>query len=61
MRKYFFLNSEKKYYETSLRLMAGVYKADEKFVNCLQKSLENKKTAKITYEAMGLKITNCEI
>ncbi len=55
------LNEEKKYYETSLELMAGIYKADESFVKCLQKSLEKKKAAKITYEAMGLKITSCDI
>lgn len=56
-----FLNKAKKHYEVSLTLMAGIYKADEKFVSCLQKSLESKKEAKITYEAMGLKITDCKI
>ena len=53
-------NDQKKYYEVSFVLMAGVYKADEKFFKCLQKSLETKKTAKVTYEPMGLKITGCE-
>lgn len=55
------LNHEKKYYEVSFVLMAGVYKADKEFVNCLQKSLESKKPAKVTYEAMGLKLTKCDI
>lgn len=54
-------NEEKKYYETSFELMAGIYKADEKFVKCLQKSLEIKKPAKVSYEAMGLKIMSCDI
>lgn len=53
-------NSEKKYYETSFVLMAGVYKADEQFFKCLQTSLEKKKPAKVTFEPMGLKITACE-
>lgn len=54
-------NTGKKYYETSFVLMAGVYKADEKFFKCLQTSLEKKKPAKVTFEPMGLKITACEI
>ena len=54
-------NDEKKYYEISLTLMAGVYKADEKLVGCLQKSLEKRMPAKISYEAMGLKILSCDL
>ncbi|MBC7714768.1 MAG: hypothetical protein H7177_15585 [Rhizobacter sp.] len=53
-------NAEKKYYEVTFVIEAGIYKADEKFFKCLQKSLEKKKLAKVTYEPMGLKITDCQ-
>lgn len=52
-------NSEKKYYEITFQMMAGIYKADEKFLKCLQKSLQNKKEVKVSYEPMGLIITDC--
>ncbi len=53
-------NEEKKYYETTFVLMAGIYKANEKDFKCLQKSLETKLSARVTYEPMGLKVTKCE-
>ena len=55
------LNNEKKLYEISFTLAAGIYKSDKEFVECLQKSLATKKPAKVTYQAMGLKITKCNI
>lgn len=51
--------SEKKYYEVILLNQDGVFKSDDKFFKCLEKSLQEKKPAKISYEAMGLKITDC--
>ncbi len=53
-------NAEKKYYETTFQMMAGIYKADEKFFKCLQKSLQTKKEIKVSYEPMGLMITDCK-
>ena len=52
-------NSDKKYYEITFSQMAGVYKAEEKFVKCLQTSLDSHKSAKVTYQPMGLMISGC--
>lgn len=52
--------AEKKYYETTFQMMAGVYKAEDKFFKCLQKSLQTKKEVKVSYEPMGLMITDCK-
>ena len=53
-------NEAKKYYEVSFTLMAGIYKADEKFLKCFEGSIESKKPVAVTYEPMGLKVTNCK-
>lgn len=52
-------NEVSKLYDVSFMIRAGIYQADEKQIKCLQKSLDNKVEAYIEYEAVGLKITNC--
>ncbi len=54
-------NNEKKLYDISFNEMAAVYLADAKFLKCLQKSLDTKKAAKITYLGRELKLTECSI
>lgn len=53
-------NTQKKYYETTFQMMAGIYKAEEKFFKCLQKSLHSKKEIKVSFEPMTLMITDCK-
>ena len=52
-------NEERKYYETKFIMMAGIYKAEEKYLKCLQSSLRNKKEVEVSYEPMGLIISDC--
>lgn len=54
-------NSDKKYYDVDFLNQAGIYKADEKWFKCLQQSLEKKLAAKVEFNPMGLKISNCEM
>ena len=50
---------EKKNYDISFALKAGVYHADKALLKCLQKSIEDKINVNVEYEAIGLKIIKC--
>ena len=50
----------KKLYQVDFKNQAGVYKADEKLLECLRESLNEKKPVKIEFNPMGLLIKSCE-
>lgn len=52
-------NEAKKVYEVDFLNQAGVYKGDDKNFSCLQSSLKSNKPAHVTFDPMGLKITEC--
>lgn len=52
-------NEEQKNYKVIFENQAGVYKAGDDVLKCLQESMRNNKTVKINFEPMGLKITSC--
>lgn len=53
-------NDAKKVYDVDFLNQAGIYKADDKDFSCLQGSLKSKKPVKVTFDPMGLKITDCK-
>ena len=52
-------DSEKKQYDVFLLNQDGIFVADDKFFKCMEKSLQNKKFAQISYDSKDLKITAC--
>lgn len=54
-------NEEQKNYKVIFENQAGVYKASEDVLKCLQESMRNNKNVKINYKAMGLKINSCSM
>lgn len=54
-----YFNQEKKNYDVSFQIQAGIYHADEAHLKCLQSSVEKKVAVNVEFEAMGLKIVNC--
>lgn len=52
-------NDAKKVYDVDFLNEAGIYKAEDKFFSCLQSSLKSKKPVKVTYDPIGLKLTDC--
>lgn len=49
----------KKIYDVDFINQAGIYKGGDDVFPCLQKSLKSNKAAKVTFDPMGLKITEC--
>ena len=53
------LIKEQNIYEVDFKNQAGVYKADEKLVNCLQESLRKTRPVRVSFNPMGLKLLDC--
>jgi hypothetical protein len=49
----------KKIYHVDFKNQAGVYKADEKILDCLRASLKDQKAVTIDFNPMGLQIKSC--
>lgn len=54
-------NEEKKNYDISFSVRAGIYNSDESHLKCLQESIEKKIEVKVEFVALGLKIVKCNI
>lgn len=52
-------NEEQKNYKVIFENQAGVYKAADDVLKCLQESMRNNKNVKINFNPMGLKINSC--
>lgn len=52
-------DSEKKQYDVFLLNQDGIFVATDKFFKCMEKSIQNKKPAQISYDSKNLKITAC--
>ncbi len=52
-------DTDKKRYDVILSNQDGIFTSEDKYYKCLEKSLMDKKSAKITYNLSNLKITDC--